>query len=93
MTRATTPGGVIHALADETPELALLAAIVRQAAEDAAAGDPEARAWLADKDCLVLLTWLAPEHADPAVIQRRILDALPPPRPWQTGLDLEDDAA
>lgn len=91
MSRATTPGGVIHALADETPELALLTAVVRLAVEDAGRGDPEARQWLASVDCLACLSWIAPDMVDPRVIQRRILDALPPPRPWQTGLDIEDE--
>lgn len=73
MTRAQTPAGVIHAVAGQEPERALVAAIVRQAVDDARAGDAEARAWLAGPACLRWLAWLTPDHADPAAVQAQLV--------------------
>ena len=73
MTRALTPAGVIHAVAGQEPERALVAAIVRQAVDDARAGDAEARAWLASEACARWLAWLVPDHADPAAAQAQLV--------------------
>lgn len=73
MTRALTPGGLIHGVAGEAPERALIAAIVRQAVDDARAGDAEARQWLAGPACLRWLGWIAPDHADPAAVQAQLV--------------------
>ena len=73
MTRAQTPAGVIHAEAAAAPELALVAAIVRQAVDDARAGDAEARAWLASEACARWLAWLVPDGADPAAVQAQLV--------------------
>jgi len=85
--------GRIHAVAADDPHLALVAGVIRQAVDDAAAGDPEARAWLAGDACLVMLTWLPPGQVDPAAVQARLVARLPPARPWQTGMPLDGDAA
>lgn len=88
MTRATTPGALIHATAAEAPELSLIAAIVWQAVTDARDGCPDAREWLASADCLRWLAWLAP--SDPVGVQQALLARLPEPRPYQTAFDLDD---
>ncbi|ACZ39684.1 hypothetical protein [Sphaerobacter thermophilus] len=73
MTRATTPGALIHAVAGQEPERALVAAIVRQAVDDARAGDAEARAWLGSEACARWLAWLVPDGADPAAVQAQLV--------------------
>ena len=92
MTRATTPGALIHATAAEAPELSLAAAIVWQAVTDARDGCPDAREWLASADCLRWLAWLAP-NSDPAEVQRALVASLPDARPYQTSLVLDCDEA
>lgn len=92
MTRAVTPGGIIHAVAADEPELALAAAIVRQAVDDAREGCLEAREWLVSRDCLRWLAWLTP-NSDPAEVQRALVASLPDARPYQTSLVLDCDEA
>lgn len=63
----------IHAEAAVVPELALIAAVVRQAVVDARAGNAEARRWLASDACVRWLSWLVPDHTDPAAVQARLV--------------------
>lgn len=93
MSRATSPSGILHAVAAERPELALIGAMVRLAVDDAGRGDPEARQWLASPACLRWLAWIVPPEVDPLALQGRILARLPPVPAEQVTLPLEGDAA
>jgi hypothetical protein len=64
MTTHAVATGVFPFIAADSPELALLAAVIKLAVEDAQAGDDEARAWLASPDCRGMLSWPVPAHAD-----------------------------
>jgi hypothetical protein len=54
----------IHTIAVDHPELALLAAALKLALDDARCGDGEAREWLAGPVARAWLSWLLPDYAD-----------------------------
>ncbi len=85
------PADRILAVAKDSPELALLAAVVRQGLDDAQAGDPEAVTWLASDDCIGMLAWLLPPEADPEAVHAALLARIRPWKSWQPRLALDAD--
>ncbi|ACZ38913.1 hypothetical protein [Sphaerobacter thermophilus] len=85
------PGALdaIHRVAALSPERALLAAVIRQAAQDAARGDAEAAAWLRSETCRAWLQLIAPDGVDVDQVHARLLARLPtrapPGAPTQRG--------
>jgi|GEM_PF-3599210 len=77
MSRAVTPGGIIHDVAGYEPEKALLAAVIQLAVEDAQKGDVEAAAWLAGPVCRAWLHLLTPDGVDADEVHERLLAMLP----------------
>lgn len=77
--RAASPGGTIRALAGEVPELALVAAILRLAVEDAQAGRRGARDWLSSAACRDWLVYLTPPDADVVGVQAALIRRLADP--------------
>lgn len=76
----------VHAVGRHAPdgrgEVALLAAILARAADDAREGDVGARRWVIE-GAPALLSWLAPAHADERMLHARyIRRAQPAGRPW-----------
>ncbi|ACZ39660.1 hypothetical protein [Sphaerobacter thermophilus] len=89
MSRAVTPGGIIHDVAASAPEAALLAAVIRLAYEDALGGDAEAAEWLAGPVCRAWLHLIAPDGVDVDQVHARLLARLPtraPPGAHAAGL-------
>ncbi len=72
----------IRTMARDAPELAILAACIKQALEDAQAGDLEAAEWLASPECQSMLSWLIPEHADVAAVHTALLARLRTRKFW-----------
>jgi len=79
---------VFTAIAADAPELALLAATIKLALDDARCGDPEAREWLAGDECQSMLSWLIPESSKLDSVHAALLARLRPRKPWQSRLRL-----
>ena len=89
MSRGAGALDAIHAVAALSPERALLAAVIRQAAQDAARGDAEAAEWLAGPVCRSWLHLIAPGDVDADELHRLLLARLPtraPPEAHAAGL-------
>lgn len=77
MSRAVTPGGIIHDVAASAPEKALLAAVIQLAVEDAQKGDVEALEWLHGPTCRSWLHLITPDDVDAEAVRARLLAMLP----------------
>jgi hypothetical protein len=78
----------IHTVATDNPELALLAAVIQPAADDARTGNREAREWLASPQCRDILSWLIPPEAELDAVHSALLGMAKPRKPWQGRLRL-----
>lgn len=59
-----------------SPEMELIAAMIRVAVEDARAGDQEARAWVGSGACHAWLSWLAPAGVDAEGLHERLMKTI-----------------
>ncbi len=73
MTTEAITTGTFQFIAGDAPELSLLAAVIKLAADDARGGDDDARQWLASPDCHGMLSWLVPAYVDVDAVQAALL--------------------